>query len=153
MRRRRYPPPPALRAPPHPAPHLPPASCPRSRRNRSVGALNENAARLKAYVAKLVVEPLAGGKRKPGKAARQYEVSRADFAAIVAKGPERVAAAAPIRQPAPVVTFAAVTADMVGDKHSAYKTLRQERTNKKLAGRRKARAAKAPEAPAAAAAE
>ena len=107
-----------------------------------VVSLDENVARIKAYMAKLVIAP-----RKSGAAGA---AARADFAKLA-----QAEAAAPIRQPAAKVSFVAVTADMTGDKHSAYKTLRQERTNAKLQGRRAKKAADAakeaaPAAPAAA---
>ena len=94
-------------------------------------------------MARLVVQPLKAGKRAAGKALKPHEVSRADFAKLVAAAPAGGAAAAPIRQPKVSVVFADVTEEMTGDKHSAYKTLRQERTNAKLQGRRAKKAADA----------
>ena len=100
------------------------------RTNKSAESLAENVARIKAYMAKLVIAP-----RKTGKATA---AARADFAKL-AQAP----AAAAIRQPEAKVTFVDVTEEMTGDKHSAFKTLRQERTNAKLQGRRAKRAADA----------
>ena len=100
------------------------------RTNKSKESLDENVARIKAYMAKLVIAPSKGGAKTAA--------ARADFAKLA-----QSAAAAPIRQPAPTVTFLAVDPASVGDKHSAFKTLRQERTNVKLLGRRNKRAAEA----------
>ena len=101
------------------------------RTNKSAESLTENVARIKAYMAKLVIAPRKGGKATAA--------ARADFAKLA----QTTAAAPPIRQPEAKVTFVEVTEAMTGDKHSAFKTLRQERTNAKLQGRRAKRAADA----------
>lgn len=113
------------------------------RTNKSKESLNENVARLKAYMAKVVIAPLKGGKKH----VRKGETARAEVSALK----QVTGAVLPIRQPVAAVTFAAIPAS---SKLSAFQTLRQERTNAKLDGRRKAKAkAAAAEAPAAAAAE
>jgi large subunit ribosomal protein L13e len=123
------------------------------RTNKSKETLDENVARLKAYVSKLVLAPLHTGKSVK---ATGMEVSRKEFATLVAdKSAISSVPAAAIRQPAAKVTFMAVTEDMQSDKYSAYKAIRQERTNARLRGKREKRAAEgttdAPaEAPAAA---
>lgn len=100
------------------------------RTNKSKESLDENVARIKAYMAKLVIAPSKGGAKTAA--------ARAEFAKLA-----QSAAAAPIRQPVASVTFVDVNPESVGYKHSAFKTLRQERTNVKLLGRRLKRAAEA----------
>lgn len=98
--------------------------------NRSQESLQANVARLKAYKAALVVFPRKAGKPKAGDA---------DAAALAAVG-QAAGALFPIApKAAPVVEKAALSADLKAGK--AYYTLRLERTNKRLAGKRAKRAA------------
>ena len=96
------------------------------RRNRSLESLQENAARLAAYKAALVVFPRKAGKPKAGDAADAKAGSVAQ-----ARG-----ALLPITRAAPALATAAV--DASGPR--AFYTLRLERTNARLAGMRKKRA-------------
>jgi large subunit ribosomal protein L13e len=116
------------------------------RTNKSAESLNENVARLKAYLAKVIVAPRKSG----AKHVKKGDAARAEFKDVA----QHSGAVLPIRQPAAKIEFAAVTEAMRDPKRGAYKTLRQERINQKLEGRRKKRAAEAAaEAPAAPAAE
>ncbi|CAI5502284.1 unnamed protein product [Closterium sp. Naga37s-1] len=99
------------------------------RRNRSLESLQANAARLKAYKAKLVVFPRRSKKPKAG------DASAEELAAAV----QHVGAVLPIVRPAKDVPLEAVTEELRSVK--AYETLRQERTKARLAGIRKKRAA------------
>ncbi|CAI5978031.1 unnamed protein product [Closterium sp. NIES-65] len=99
------------------------------RRNRSLESLQANAARLKAYKAKLVVFPRRSKKPKAG------DASAEELAAAV----QHVGAVLPIVRPAKDVPLEAVTEELRSVK--AYETLRQERTKARLEGIRKKRAA------------
>lgn len=103
------------------------------RRNKSVEGLNENVARLKAYMANLVVFPRNSGKKNVGAGEATPEV-KATLTQL--KG-----AVMPISMPAAKIEFATVTEEL--KKASAYKVLRQERCNGRMVGKRALRAKEA----------
>lgn len=83
-------------------------------------------------------------KKSGAKHVKKGETARAAFKNL--KTSTNVAAAMPIRQPAVKVSFTTVAAALQDPKRGAFKTLRQERINAKLDGRRKKKAAEAAEA-------
>jgi len=107
------------------------------RTNKSVEALQANVARLKEYMSKLVVLP-----RKATKAHKKGDAPKATAKAALA-APLATSSVLPIAQPATAPVFVQLT-DELKDR-SAYRTLRQERTNAKLAGRRAKKAKEAAE--------
>jgi len=104
------------------------------RRNRSLESLQENANRLKAYKASLVVFPRRAGKPKAGDAAAEELQTAAQLKGKLL----------PISKPAAALEKVAVTADM--KKERAYAVLRVERLNARMAGVRAKRAAEAAQA-------
>lgn len=121
------------------------------RTNKSAESLNANVARLKEYMSKLVLFPRKSGAKNAAK-------KEAVAGLAVASAADRTAATQltgevmPIRQPAAAIEFVSVAdalaANTYGKKEesksvSAYRTLRLERSNKKLEGRRKLKAAAA----------
>ncbi|KAL4418682.1 hypothetical protein ABPG77_008691 [Micractinium sp. CCAP 211/92] len=104
------------------------------RRNRSLESLQENANRLKAYKANLVVFPRRAGKPKAGDAAAEELATAAQL-----KGKLM-----PVSTPAPALEKVAITADMKNER--AYAVLRLERMNARMAGVRAKRAAEAAQA-------
>lgn len=101
------------------------------RRNRSLESLQENAGRLKAYKANLVVFPRRAGKPRAG------DASAEELAAVA----QLSGAIAPIRAAKPALELVKLTEEQKAAR--AYYTLRLERTNVKLAGLRAKRAAEA----------
>jgi large subunit ribosomal protein L13e len=101
------------------------------RRNRSLESLQENAARLKAYKANLVVFPRRAGKPKAGDAPAE----------ALAAATQHKGALLPYTKAAPAVETVKVTAEMKAAQ--SYATLRLERMNARLQGMRKKRAAEA----------
>lgn len=97
------------------------------RKNRSVEALDANVQRLKAYVAKLVVFPR-------GKVAKRGDASAAEVAAAT----QFTGSLAPAAPAATAVVFEKLTADLKSNR--AFATIRQERSNLRRWGERKARA-------------
>jgi large subunit ribosomal protein L13e len=104
------------------------------RRNRSLESLQENANRLKAYKANLVLFPRRAGKPKAGDSPAE-ELA----AAQQLRGPLLPAAKA-----APALEKVAVTEEM--KKEYAYGVLRVERMNARMAGVREKRAKEAAQA-------
>lgn len=110
------------------------------RRNKSEAAFDENVARLKAFLGKMVLFPRKSGKKhvKAGEATAEVRKTLT----------QHVGAVFPIRQPSAKVEFAAVADAIKSAKEGAYNTLRQERCNARIAGRRAKKAAeKAAEKP------
>lgn len=101
------------------------------RKNRSVEGLEANVQRLRSYLSKLVVFPRKNNTRPKAGDAPVAETS----AAVQHTGPVE-----PIQQDRAPVEFRPV--GELGS-FSAYKTLRQERTNKKMKGKREKRAREA----------
>ena len=121
------------------------------RKNRSEESLQENAKRLKAYKAKLIVFPRRSTKPKVRAVARAVvRGAHADGVALCAQSgdspKEELSVVAqlkgkllPITKTAPKVESVAVTAEMASAK--AYATLRLERMNARLVGIRAKKAA------------
>mgnify|MGYP001087049991 CR=1 FL=1 len=107
------------------------------RRNKSEGAFQENVARLKTYLEKLVLFPRKGG-------AKHLHAGEADAATRKA-ATQLTGDVLPINTAAPAPAFIALTEELKGRK--AFRTLRQERINAKLHGRRAKKAAEAPAKP------
>jgi len=99
--------------------------------NKSLESLQANAARLKAFKAKLIVFPRRSKKPKAGDASAE-ELS----SATQLKGP-----VLPVEQDVPEVSIAEITDEM--KEVVAYGKLRLERMNKRNDGKRKKRAAEA----------
>eukprot|EP00899_Mesostigma_viride_P003363 jgi/Mesvir1/13027/Mv26289-RA.1 len=95
------------------------------RRNHCLESLQENAQRLKAYKAKLVIFPRRSKKPKAGDSS----------AAELATASQLTAPLMPVRTKKPTVDIVNVTDEMKAVK--VYQKLRIERTNKKLEGKRK----------------
>jgi large subunit ribosomal protein L13e len=121
------------------------------RKNRSEESLQENAKRLKAYKAKLIVFPRRSAKPKVRTAARagaKRQGANAERAQSGDSPKEELSVVAqlkgkllPITKAAPKVESVAVTAEMKAAK--AYATLRLERMNARLVGIRAKKAAAA----------
>jgi large subunit ribosomal protein L13e len=101
------------------------------RRNRSLESLQENANRLKAYKANLVVFPRRANKPKAG------DASPEDLKAVA----QLKGTLMPISKAATALEKVAVTEEMRTNK--AYATLRLERMNARMVGIRAKRAAEA----------
>lgn len=80
-------------------------------------------------------------KKSGAKHVKKGETARSAFKTL--KTATSVASAHPIKNTAPKVSFTAVSAALTDPKRGAFKTLRQERINAKLDGRRKKRATEA----------
>ncbi|KAI5067481.1 hypothetical protein GOP47_0018009 [Adiantum capillus-veneris] len=101
------------------------------RKNRCLESLQANVQRLHTYKAKLIVFPRRSRKSKAG------DSSQVELANVIQiQGP-----AIPIVREKPTVEVVAITDEMKSSK--AYGKLRLERMNKRLAGKRKKRAAEA----------
>lgn len=99
------------------------------RKNRSIDSMQDNVQRLKEYKSKLLVFPKNPKKPQAG------EATKDDLSMVT----QYTGKLMPIVKEFPVVEVRAITAE---DKKShAYRSLRIERTNAKLDGKRKKRAA------------
>lgn len=98
------------------------------RKNRSVDAMQENVQRLKEYKSKLLLFPRNPAKPKEG------EASKSDMS--VAE--QYTGKLLPITKPTPTVEVRKITDE--DRKTHAYRSLRIERSNKRMEGKRKKRA-------------
>jgi large subunit ribosomal protein L13e len=101
------------------------------RKNRSLEGLQENVARLKAYKAKLLVFPRRSKKPKAGDSSAEE----------LAQATQLTGALLPVSRAAAPLELVKVTSEL--QEARAYGKLRIERTNVRLDGKRKKRAAEA----------
>lgn len=100
------------------------------RRNKSVEAMDQNVARLKAYMAKLILFPKNPAKQLKGEASKADLAAAAQLKGVVLGMPPKAAVSCEVRK---------ITKE---DKDSqAYRSLRMERMLKRVDGIRKKRAA------------
>lgn len=101
------------------------------RKNRSVDAMQENVQRLKEYKSKLIIFPKNPAKPKTG------EASKEDLKMVE----QYTGKLMPITKKKPVIEVRSITED--DKKRHAYRSIRIERSNKRLDGKRRKKAEEA----------
>lgn len=107
----------------------------RRRKNRSVDAMQENVQRLKEYKSKLILFPRNPAKPKEG------EASKDDLKMVE----QHTGKLMPLQKKVPTIEVRKITDE--DRKTHAYRSLRIERSNKRLEGKRKKRAEEEADAP------